>query len=267
MNLPSVSANTSLKIGKVLDFSKISTFGAPIGAIAISVLILLFVVWPKLTEALRLRSTNAELEVRSLALAQKAQFLGTLDKFELDTQLGAAELILPSEKDVFSFVRQVESAASANGVLLTKVDAAPGQLSPIDEVAPAAASAPGTVVDPAPKIQVKVSMTSDYASLLNFLKTIQSVSRVTGIRDLTISSGASEQSAVLSSSLVIDAYWKPLPSELGSIEAPVEALTEAEKLILGRVDYQLSEGSESAAPLPAIVPSVPVGKTDLFAPF
>lgn len=261
MELPGISANLShLKIGRGLDFAKISTMGVPLGAIGISIIILLLVVWPKLSEALRLRVSNEQLATQAESLSLKAQTLSTLDEVVLHSQLGFSEQILPSDKAVFAFVSQVELAAARSGVLLSKVDVAPGSLTgDSGDATPKA----GETADPAPKIQVKTSLTSDYRSLLNFLVSMYSVSRVIGIRDFTISSGASGEqgAAALRSSLVIDAYWKTLPTQLGSIESPVENLTEEEEEILKR-----AKAAEISSP-PAVVPTVPIGRPDLFAPF
>ena len=261
MNLPEISANLhNLKLGRGVDLGKITTLGAPVGAIFVSLLILILVVWPKLSEALRLRASNVELSSRVGVLSTKVQLLSSLDKAQLDSQLGASEQILPSDKAVFPFVREVELAAVRTGVLLNKVDATPGSLSgDSGEVTPKA----GVVSDPAPKIQVKISMTSDYRSLLNFLSSMYSISRVVGIRDFTISSSSvsGQDSLALRTSLVIDAYWKSLPSKLGSIESPIENLSAQELEILARV-----KAAEVSSP-PAVVPTVPTGRADLFAPF
>lgn len=260
MELPEISANlNNLKIGKGVDLGRLTTLGAPIAAIGVSLAILLLVVWPKFSEALRLRASNSELVTRVESLSNKVQILSTLDKVELDSQLGSAEQILPSDKGVFPFVRQVEEAASRTGVLLNKVDVAPGSLSgdSADSVPKA-----GETVEAAPKIQVRISITSDYSSLLSFLENMYSISRVIGIKDLTISSGAvADEPSVLRTSLVIDAYWKALPTELGSIETPIQTLSEAEGEILDR-----AEAAQVSAP-PAVVPTVPTGRPDLFAPF
>lgn len=260
MELPLLGVNlNNLKIGR-LDISKFATLGAPIAAISVSFVILVFIVWPRFSEAIKLRSSNAQFSSQAEALASKAQLLSSLDKVKLDSHLGLAEQILPSDKSVFPFVREVEVAAARNGVFLSRVDVAPGSLSGDSGVAVPTA---GETPDPAPKIQVKISMTSDYRSLLNFLSNMYSVSRVIGIRDFTISSGApmGESALALKTSVIIDAYWKPLPTQLGSIESPVESLTQEEEEILAMV-----QAAGITTP-PAVVPTVPTGRADLFAPF
>ena len=58
----------------------------------------------------------------------------------------------------------------------------------------------------------------------------------------------------------MDAYWQPLPSELGSIESPIGVLTDDEQKLLRNVQAEVLKP-------PPNVPIVPTGKTDLFSPF
>ena len=125
MNLPSIALP---KIGTEVDLSRWISFGAPVGAILISLIILLFIIWPKFTQILQLKSDNQELAGRVQSLNLKAQKLASFDKNSLDLKLGASEQLLPSDKDVFPLVTQIERTSAASGVLLNKVDVAPGSL-------------------------------------------------------------------------------------------------------------------------------------------
>src|SRR3989338_6835009 len=125
MNLPTVALP---KIGNEVDLSRSISLGAPVGAIAISLIILLFISWPKFTQILQLKSDNQELSGRVQNLNLKAQKLASFDKESLDLKLGASEQLLPSDKGVFSLVTQIERTAATYGVLLNRVDLAPGSL-------------------------------------------------------------------------------------------------------------------------------------------
>ena len=63
--------------------------------------------------------------------------------------------------------------------------------------------------------------------------------------------------------MTISAYWKQLPTDLGSIETPVVELTESEKETLQKI---IDTGLATAIPAPSL-PQVPVGREDIFAPF
>lgn len=251
-NLPEISlGGTFAKI----DFGRWQTIVAPFAAIVVSLAILVLVIWPKFTEALRIRAQNVELEARVTSLGEKAQFLQSLDKFLLDQQLAVAEAMLPSDEALFSFVRQVESAAVTSGVTLNKIDVGPTLTT---------TSGAKSEAESVPKIQVKVSLTSDYRALVIFLGRIISLPRVDGIAELTISSSVTGgQSGPLRTATVINAFWRPLPRDLGSIETPVAELTEKELELLDKAQVV----TVSTPSFGVVVPLVPTGRSDLFAPF
>ncbi|MCR4324119.1 MAG: type 4a pilus biogenesis protein PilO [Candidatus Curtissbacteria bacterium] len=250
MNMPAVG---NVKALKVLEDSHIASFLAPIGAILTCFLVLFFLVRPKVIETVSIRSMNDELVAKSQALVVKAELLSTLDTAVLDDQVRRAELVLPSDKAIFSLIRQIELAAGANGILLDGIDlvAVPaGQ---------AQAPLPAGKVELAPKVQVKVTTSSNYASFLSFLRTLFSTSRIVGISDLNLLTETTGDTSTLKSIITIDAYWRALPEQLASIETPVEAVDAAELQILQRV-VAVPEASAAAAPLPT-------GRSDLFSPF
>ena len=186
-------------------------------------------------------------------------------------ELSSAEQLLPSEKDVFSLVGQIENIARLSGVLLSRLEVAPGSVGGTGAEANGKSAQANQATQKGdsekdvgvPKIQLKISLTSDYMSYLQFLHRLLLIPRIVAIRDLSLSSAsASGQSTQLRTILTLDAYWQSLPERLGSIESPIENLSENEKKLLAQV--QQSESGGGAAP---VVPIVPTGKDDLFAPF
>ena len=97
MVLPAISM---LKIEKGTEISKLITLVVPIVSVLISILVVALVVWPKFNEVLRLRSANKDLEILAGKLEEKADKLSSLDGDKLVIQLGAAEQILPSDKEI-----------------------------------------------------------------------------------------------------------------------------------------------------------------------
>ncbi len=236
MNLPTL---TAFKIKDNAEATQALGLAVPIGAIVISLIIAAFIIWPKIQEIMALRTDNQQLVSRAQVLEKKASTLATLDKSKLEEQLISAEQLLPSDKNVFSILRQIEGAASATGVLLNKVEVvagtintAPGANSPNVPVSPPVAPlTPGAIgPDLAPKVQLRLSTTSDYTSLLKFLTSLYSFSRVVSIDAISLSAAIGE-SLQLRTSFTVDAFWKSLPQELGSIENPVENLTSSEVLL------------------------------------
>lgn len=265
MTLPRIPIHLSFKLGNGLGLAGIITFVAPISAIVVSAIVLAVVVWPRVSQVMRMRTENKEFESRAQLMAQKIKLLETLSQTTLNKQLGDAELIIPSDKAIFTFVRQIEDVAEKSGIVLAKIDTQPGSLSGSVGAAPvglpSAGAGSGSTQDAAPKMQVRVDISADYRSFLSFIENLFSLARITAIRELSISTGG-EGIGALRISMTIDAFWKSLPTELGSIETPIQNLTSEQTKILQRASTAVSSGLSIQIPT-----LVPVGKQDLFAPF
>jgi len=171
---------------------------------------------------------------------------------------------LPSDKNVFLLISQIEKAAASSGVLLNRVESTPGSLgsAPSEPSTSAPAPSAGAATEVAPSIKISVSVTSGYSSLLSFLNNIFAIPRAVSISDLSVSAASSEGSVQLKASMSIIANFKQLPTDLGSIESPVAELTQSEKERLKKI---IDTGLATA---PSVsVPQVPVGRADIFAPF
>lgn len=280
ISLPSLPSITLPKFGTGAETPKFLKLAAPAGAVLVSFIILFFVVWPTFTKVLNLSISNKQLANRAQSLKTKAEDLASLDRDVLDKQLSESEQLLPSDKGVFSIVSQIEKAASSAGVILNKVDVTPGTVGDSASLgktaaesgaAPAAGSAPGqgaadliNVNVTTPKVQLSLSLTSDYRGFLQFINILTSLPRVVSVRDLSVSStgGAGSQGAIRTL-LTVDAYWKPLPKELPAVETPIEKLTAGELQLLDKVKSAQAGGTG----VPPGNISVPVGKTDIFAGF
>lgn len=275
-NLPAISLPAFPKIGSGEEASKILKLAAPIIALFIALIVFVLVVWPTFNKVIGITVSNRQLSGRVVSLQSKADELQTLDKNQLDQQLSASEQLLPSDKGVFSIVQQIEREASASGVILNKVDVAPGSIggSSSDEKTSQPSPAPGAVTESGdlggttvdtPLVQLKVSFTGDYQGFLSFIKAITSLPRVVSIHDLSIVAGGAEASSVIHVQMTVNAYWKPLPGELPPVESPIEKLSESELKILDNVKFE----DTTSAPIingSAAAP-VPTGRTDIFAPF
>lgn len=241
-----------------------------VGGIIVCIFVIVFVIWPKFNEVVKLRSENTHLEERAKALQDKVNLLGGLTQQKLEDQFIQSEKLIPSDKAVFSMVAQVEKAASNSGVILDKLDLVPGSVNDQNAAASGAVvSATGVPGDSGtlgvntPRIQIRVSITSDYQSLLRFLNSLLASHRAVAVTDLAIGSGtaASGGGSSIKSTMVVNAFWKPVPRELPAIETPIVDITEAEAKLLDKI------GNTLEATASADVPKVPLGRPDLFAPF
>lgn len=265
MNLPKIPA---LNIGDNEEIiGRFVSFAAPIGALAVSAAIIIFIVWPRFIQILKLKDDNQKLSERVQNLNAKAQVLASLDKDLLIRELDVVEQLLPSDKGVFPLVTQIETTAASSGILLSKIDVAPGSFSESSAKTQPHAAAPSSqeaaAADAgASKVQLRLSLSGDYKSFLQFLNNVYSIARVVSLKELSLSSSsaASGQSSQVRASVSVDAYWSSLPTELNSIEAPVEDLAEKEA---ARLEQVRTTGFIA----PPAIPKVPVGRGDLFAPF
>ena len=264
MDLSAVSKATG-KAESSLDIAKYGPLAVPVIVILVCFAILLMIVWPNFSQALQIKKSNTELVQKTDSLKQKAGILANLDKAELEEQVVAAEQLLPSDKNIFLLISQIEKAAAGSGVLLNRVETTPGPVEAVSagQFASPAPSGAGAQTEIAPNVKVSVSVTSGYSSLLQFLNNALTLPRVISISDLSVSASSSEGSSQLKATMNIIAYFKQLPTDLGSIEAPITELSDSEKARLKQI---IDTGLATAATAGQIE-QVPVGRADIFAPF
>lgn len=280
IGLPSISMPALPKIGSSGVSSKALKLAAPLGSIIISAIVLIFVIWPTFSRVINLNISNKQLSGRAASLESKVEALASLDRTLLDRQLSAGEQLLPSDKGVFTIISQIEKEASASGVVLDKIDAAPGNVGDsltlgqsLDKDAKTApqqganvgqiSADLGDLVVTTPKVALKVMISSDYQGLLRFVNALNLLPRVISIHDFTIVSSGSGSG--ISTRLTIDAFWEPIPRELPAVETPISALTESESKILDNVKFAASGAGPVIGGGGGV--SVPSGKSDIFAPF
>lgn len=275
-SLPAISLPAFPKIGSGEETSKILKLVTPVVALGISLIVLVLVVWPTINKVISITVSNGQLTERVRSLQSKADSLKTLDKNQLDQQLSRSEQLLPSDKGVFSIVQQLEREASGSGVILNKIDVAPGSIGETTAAQSGTATSAPTPVPAAgglsgdtintPLVQLKVSFTGDYRGFLSFMQAVISLPRVVSIQDLSIVAGGTGGSSVIHVQMTLNAYWKPLPSELPPVESPIEKLTDAEQAILDKVKFE-DITNASVISGGTAVPSQPTGRSDIFAPF
>lgn len=272
INLPSFSTAGVSKMEKSASGVKVVKLAPSILGIVVCLIIIAMVVWPKFNEVVRLRAENEKLKERASMMSVKSQILSGLSYDELEDQLIKAERILPSDKAVFSMISRVEKAARDAGVILDKIDLVPGAVKGEE---PTAGQIGGTNVptgvqggdlglvgSDTPRLLIKVTVTGDYRATLTFLNNLDSSVRLVSISDLAISRSDST-SGGLRSAMTVNAFWKPLPQELPSLESPVEEISDAQTKILDNAKAPIEASGSSNI----IVPQVPIGRTDLFATF
>ncbi len=254
--------------GSGLKFVKLAP---SVVGIAICIAVIIFVIWPKFNEVMKLRSENVHLDQRAKALEDKVSLLSGISQQQLEDKFILAERLIPSDKSVFSMVAQVEKAASNSGVILNKLDLVPGSVNDPNAAASdtivsstGVSGESGSIGVNTPRIQIRVTITSDYQSVLRFLSAVMASHRAVSVTDLSIGSDVSSSGTgggSLRTTMVVNAFWKPIPKELPAIETPIADISEAEEKLLDKIANTIE------ATVSADVPKVPLGRPDLFAPF
>lgn len=245
-----------LKAKDTQNFSKVLGIVVPVAGIVISILIAFMVIWPKIQEIQELRESNVQLAQRAELLENKAEILASLDHNKLEEQLAAAEQLLPSDTSIFAVLGKVEDTANTTGILLNSISTDPSGVNAAGNRRAVTTSPESSL---APAVVLSLAISGDYQSLMRFVGGLYSYSRVVSIDTMTISAGGGE-GGQLSTSFGVNAHWKGLPSNLGSIEAPVQKLTQAEEELLEKVR---SPEKQEIPP----VPDVPKGRGDPFTPY
>ncbi len=271
MNVPSMTTVAKTN-EKSLDFSKVLVFAPSVVAIAASILIGFFVVWPKFSETLKLRGSNKTLEETAVKLEAKASALSKVDQGKAKQQLSIAEQIIPSDKNIFPLLQQIENVRNDSGVVISNLSVGTvGQFKSCDAASSSDTTGSGAAAAPpapsnddpiaaagASSVSMKLSINSDYKSMLKFLSDVYNLPRVTVVNDLGFGVG---QQGQLTTQLTISSLWQATSAQLPSVEAPLASLSKTDLDLLSNVQ---NTGVVNASP---VVPNVPKGKPDIFTPF
>lgn len=278
MEMPSISL--AKRTEKSFDLSKIMMFAPSIGAVLLSIAIFALVVWPKFTEARQLNEQNKVFEVKAVKLEDKATRLAKLDREQLRVQLAAAELLLPSDKSIFSFIRQIEGVSDNSGVIVGTLNIGKvGEFSPKKQVegnqdgaADASGQAAGTAATPPPlsptagegkidlgdveMVTATVSITSNFDQVFTFLNGVYSLPRVSTISGLNFSI---DNDGLIGANMEIHSLWQSRPVQLASVEEALPELGSAEVELLRKIE------KEGVVGTPVEIPDVPRGKSNIFS--
>lgn len=197
-----------------LFYSKNKDFLLPIGMIAVSITLLILVIFPQFQAYLALREeTKAEMAKLQI-LRNNLSTLSSLDDSTLEGYLKISKLAVPPNKDFGSILNGVAAAANKANVLLGdfefKVgDVVMGKQKKITEF---------------PNLQLTVTINSDFDSFTAFLEEVE---KTLPLAEVLAIKRRSDLSAV---TLIF--YYKPfLPINLRD-EAPIKSLSSNDSNIL-----------------------------------
>lgn len=217
---------------------------------------LIFAVVPGVRATGNLYGSLKELEKETQALSGKLTFLEALNEDDLRIRLVTILSAVPQEKSIPTIFSTVEGLANQSGVSIVDMSLTnPGSL------ASGAATRQSTAEKKigASTLSFSLSASGTYDQIRAFVGRINKVRRLFEVTsfDLSIANTGTTQMR-----LSLNAFYQPLPIKVGSVEAPVIALTQKEEEILAKITQYTDVSPLLSEPLTPILSG---GKRDPFA--
>lgn len=223
--------------------TRYNLFGWPLASIAISILLVAFIIIPQVLDIKKNSDVISNIESRTKNLDSKAASLAEIDTKAYQDNLRVALVVLPEEKDIPSAIGQIQSLISDNKLQLNGMTFAHSDN-------PNSSSLQN--------YQIKIDVSGDQLSLKDFINSLKDAPLVMKVSDLEVSSNFKDNG--LDSALTLTTYYQGQPQSLGDLEQPVSAINQADSDLLVRLQQRVQN-------LPLISTSVnlgPRGKADPF---
>lgn len=230
-----------------------------IAVILIALGSIVFGIIPATGKVLELRETNTLLTTKNQALRVKASILASLDEEVLRQNLNALIAAVPPDKSLPSIFSTVDGLSASTGVVVS------------DFVLNSAGS---IATDSARKqtgeeqkigsnlLPFSLSIEGTYDQIRNFLESAVGVRRFFRVRQFDL---AFTGQGGLKATLGMDAYYAPLPTQLGLIDQALNLLTQNEEAVIVRVSA-LPLLAQEVSYSDSAIEQIPTGKTNPFAP-
>lgn len=190
-------------------------------------------------------------------LQGKLQLLEALNEEDIRDQLMVLVSVVPQGKSVPTIFSTIEGLAQESGVSVIDLSlTSPGTLASMSATVRQSASEKKIGASTLP---FTLSASGDYDQIRRFVGKINAVRRIFDVTSFDISISATGVTQVRIS---LAAFYQPLPTKVGAIQAPVTPLSEKEETILARM-LQYPDMSQGA--LDTLTPVTTGGKRDLFA--
>lgn len=224
-----------------------SDFALPIVALLFVLVLAPVQLIPGIKTILTLQNDLHNISERKIILENKEKFLSSQNQEKLKTSVEKINRLIPTTKDIPSIFAGVGVLAQKNSVNLDSIQINAGEI-----------TVPFGTTNTAVEFNLVIRGTE--GQINSFLKDIPSASRFFRIKSLaTRQSGYSSDANELTGSLVMYAYFQPLPETIGKIDEPISPLTSQEEIITSAIN-------EENVPAESL-PSLPSGKANPFSRF
>lgn len=178
----------------------------PVLIILSSFILMGMVIFPQILRLLSNQQVLTGLNQKQQFLDVKAEQLENFNEEDLKEKLNIALLSLPAEKDLSIIVGVLQNIVAESGFNLITLRV--GQITTSSET---------------PGFTVKIELAGPYSTINQLLNRIESGSRVMKVSGVEINQQPG--SSGVSATIQIDAFYSPLPSSLGAVDAPLPKLT------------------------------------------
>ena len=237
-----------MKKEKVVDFYlKYKLVIYPFAVGFVSIVLILFIIIPQLRGYLNSKEDGQVTQNRLKILESKAAELESISDEDLTRRLRSAIAALPVEKDYTVIIGLLQKMSAEAGINLKSVVLDTGGSKDVE--------------GGASNFSVKIDSTSTKFSFDEFLRRIDNASAVLKIGSLTTDLAIDDS---VSASLVLDVYYSPTPKILGSVDSPLQTLTEEEEALAVKLSASLAIAPVSSGVSEQPVNILPRGKSNPF---
>lgn len=218
--------------------------------VILSVLVLsYYFLLPNLSKAQEIYSGQKQLRTRLTVLRKKDDLLSSIDSKVYQDSINKLTGILPGSKDYVSLFYTFDNLQMESGVTILKTELQFGSISTLS------GKLKKDTLSSAFIIPVKVEIIGDIDQINKFIYSLNDLNN----RIITVNkiSWGSKADGLYTVSFEGNSYFYPLPSKIGSIDAPLIEINEEQQKILDIIAAQPAQTEEEGA-------FVPLGKPNLF---
>jgi len=217
-----------------------------------------FAVFPAISKIQEMVGEVRDLSEQTSLLQKKLDTLNALDEDELRLKLTNALSAVPSERSFPTLFETVEGVAAQTGVVVIQMSITGGATlaTPSSSKISAADKKLGTRTIP-----FTVTVNGSLSAVEQFIASVPTVRRLLRTRVFSIT--FPKDLRPLTVSMDMDAFYEPLPTNLGTAKTVLPTLSEAEEAVIVRLSNMplASQGSGSLPP-----PLIGKAKENPFAP-
>lgn len=227
--------------------NRYTDFALPIVAMLFVLVLTPLQLIPSIRTISTLQNDLRSVSERKVILENKEKLLSSQDPTKLKDSVEKINRVIPTTKDISSIFAGVGVLAQKNSVILDLVQINAGEIM----------TPPSTTNN---TIEFQIIIRGNQAQIGSFLKAVPSANRFFRIKSFVLrQSGDTSGTNELIGSLVMYAYFQPLPETIGKIDEPISPLSPQEEKIASFI-------TEENIPLESL-PSLPGGKTNPFSRF